>query len=122
MKNHNLPILIENKQLNKIRKLMFEPYLIHDNILVCSFFSSWCLIVLNSDYEIISKHWGEKEKILKCFADFIKNDKLNLSILGIRKIKSKVLKPFVMDINDRNSWFDWDKKAIVGYPTKFFKV
>ena len=122
MKNHNLPILIENKQLNKIRKLMFEPYLIHDNILVCSFFGSWCLIVLNSDYEIISKYWSEKEKILKCFTDFIKNDKLNLSILGVRKIKSKVLKPFVMDINDRNSWFDWDKKAIVGYPTKFLKV
>ena len=122
MKKCNLPTLIENKQLNKIRRLMFEPYLIHDNILVCSFFGSWCLIVLNSDYEIISKYWSEKEKILKCFTDFIKNDKLNLSILGIRKIKSKVLKPFVMDINDRNSWFDWDKKAIVGYPTKFLKV
>lgn len=122
MKNHNLLALIENKQLNKIRKLMFEPYLIHDNILVCSFFGSWCLIVLNSDYEIISKYWGEKEKILKCFTDFIKNDKLNLSILGVRKIKSKVLKPFVMDINDRNSWFDLDKKAIVDYPTKFLKV
>ena len=85
MKNHNLPVLIENNQLNKIRQLMFEPYLIHDNILVCSFFSSWCLIVLNSNCEIISKYWGEKEKILKCFSEFIKNDKLNLSILGIRK-------------------------------------
>ena len=122
MKKCNLPILIENNQLNKIRKLMFEPYLIHDNILVCSYFGSWCLIVLNSDYEIISKYWSEKEKILKCFADFLKYDKLNLSILGIRKIKSKVLKPFVMSIDDRNSWFDWDKKAIVGYPTKFLKV
>ena len=67
MKNHNLPILIENKQLNKIRKLMFEPYLIHDNILVCRFFGSWCLIVLNSDYEIISKHWGGKAKDFKMF-------------------------------------------------------
>lgn len=67
MKIHNLSVLIENKQLNKIRKLMFEPYLIHDNILVCSFFGSWCLIVLNSDYEIISKHWGEKAKDIKMF-------------------------------------------------------
>ena len=54
--------------------------------------------------------------------EIIKNDKLNLSILGVRKIKSKTLKPFVMSIDDRNSWFDWDKKAIVGYPTKFLKV
>lgn len=122
MNKHNLLILIENKRLNKIRKLMFEPYLLHENILVCSYFGSWCLIVLTSDYEIISKHWGEKEKILKCFSDFLKNDKLNLSILGNKKIKTKVLKPFIMNIDDRNSWFDWDKKAIVSYPTKFLKV
>ena len=33
MKSYNFPILIKNKQLNKIRKLMFEPYLIHSFVI-----------------------------------------------------------------------------------------
>lgn len=106
MKKCNLPLLIENKQLNKIRKMMFEPYLIHDNILVSSYFGSWCLIVLDDKYEIISKHWSEKEKILKCFVNFIKHSKIDLSILGVRKIKSKNIYSFKMDIDLRNYWFD----------------
>ena len=106
MKKCNLPVLIENKELNKIKKLMFEPYLFHENILVCNYFGSWCLLILNDNFEIISKYWSEKEKVLKCFTNFVKYERLDLSILGVRKIKSKNIYSFKMDINMRNCWYD----------------
>ena len=108
MNKFNLPTLIENKELNKIRKDLFNPYLIHKNILVCSYFDSWCLIVLNNQFEIIKKYWSEKEKVLKCFVDFMKHEKLNLSILGVRKINHKNVYSFKMDRDIRNCWFDGD--------------
>ena len=52
MKKCNLPVLIENKKLNKIKRLMFEPYLFHENILVCNYFGSWYLLILNDNFEM----------------------------------------------------------------------
>lgn len=101
----NLPILIENKQLNKVKKALFIPYLHQDHILVCTFFGSWCIVVLNDEFEIIKKYWSEKEKVLKCFSNFIKKDKLDLTILGIKKSKID-FKPFRMDLDIRNCWYD----------------
>ena len=103
----NLPILVENIGLEKVKKALFNPYLLHENILVCSYFSSWCLLVLNDDFEIVKKYWGEKTRVLKCFSNFIKKDKLDLSILGVKKSKID-FKPFRMDLSIRNSWFDGD--------------
>jgi len=106
MKSHNLPVLLENKELNKIRKDFFIPYLIQDNIIVCTYFNMWCIVVLNDDYEIIAKYWSNKHKILKCFIDFIKNDVLNLDILKIKKLENRLINSFKMDIDMRNSWYD----------------
>lgn len=106
MKNHNLPILIENNQLNKIRKDFFIPYLMQDNIIVCTYFNLWCIVVLNDDYEIIAKYWEKKQLILKCFIDFIKNDILNLNILNNRSFQKNNTNLFKMDINMRNCWYN----------------
>ena len=106
MNNNNLPKLIENNQLNKIRKDFFIPYLMQDNIIVCTYFNMWCIVVLNDDYEITAKYWGKKQLILKCFIDFIENDILDLNILGVAKVKSNDTNLFKMDINMRNCWYD----------------
>lgn len=98
----------QNQGINKIKKEMYEIYCLHENILVCSYFGSWCLLVLDTDFNIVSKYWNEKEKILKCFNNFIKHSKIDLSILGYKKIKKDKFKDcFIMDLQIRNCWYDF---------------
>ncbi len=102
--SYKLPALIQCEKCEKIKKELFEPYLVQDNILVASYFGLWCLLVLDQNYNIVSKHWGEKEKILKCFSNYIKNIKIDLNILGVKKLKKKNVKSstFRIDLEMRN--------------------
>ena len=97
--------LSEKEKIEALEKKLYKVYLIKDNILVCTFFGLWCIVVLNDQFEIIKKYWSEKEKVLKCFSNFIKKDKLDLTILGIKKNKID-FKPFRMDLDIRNCWYD----------------
>jgi long-subunit acyl-CoA synthetase (AMP-forming) len=97
--------LSEKEKIEALEKKLYKVYLIKDNIVVSSYFGNFVLLVLNSNFEIINKFWGEKEKIIKCFNYLIKKNKLNPAILN-RKRKIN-FKPFKMDLDCRNSWFDF---------------
>ena len=97
--------LSEKEKIEALEKKLYKVYLIKENIVVSSYFGNFVLLVLNSNFEIINKFWGEKEKVIKCFNYLIKKDKLNPMILCNRK--KKKIKPFKMDLDCRNSWFDF---------------
>ena len=102
--SYKIPDLVHCEKCEKIKKELFEPYLVQDNILVASYFGSWCLLVLDQDYNIVSKYWSEKEKVLKCFTNYIKNLKIDLNILGVKRFKNKNVKNsiFRIDLEMRN--------------------
>lgn len=92
--------------IKELEKQMFEVIDSCENIFICTFFGSFCLVVLDKDFNILNKFWGEEKKIFKCFNHFKKTRLLHPSIISKKKLKKKEFTPFVMDIQARNSWFD----------------
>lgn len=95
--------------IDKIEKQLYQVHIYHKNIAVASFFNCWCLLVLDKDFNIKSKYWNEKEKVLKCFDNFKKHERLDLNIIRNKKFFGSDKKSFSFKIDaEVRNWFGDD--------------
>ena len=95
--------------INKLEKQLYKVHYYHKNIVAASFFSCWCLLVLDKDLNIKSKYWNEKDKVLKCFDNFKKHERLELNIIRNKKFSNSTKKRFSFKIDfEVRNWFGDD--------------